>query len=98
MLNVLLQLASAAEQDVPHVCVPRGGVGHVRVLTPHSLPKETRDVCAVVHTLRSRPPRKELGQERQHVTTPGRHDNGSLIGLLTGTFVGAGLAMWLAHH
>ncbi len=56
------------------------------------------DVCAVVNTLAIRRPRKVLAQRYQHMDahTQEHRDYGFVIGLLTGTFVGAGVAMWLA--
>jgi gas vesicle protein len=54
--------------------------------------------CAVVNMLRIRRPPKVRGQEYQPMNTHTQEhrDYGFVIGLLTGTFVGAGLAMWFA--
>jgi gas vesicle protein len=51
-----------------------------------------------VNTISSRRPRKVLAQEYQYMNalTQEHRDYGFVIGLLTGTFVGAGLVMWLA--
>jgi gas vesicle protein len=59
--------------------------------------EETPGVCAVVNTLPIRLPRKVLAQGYQYMNTHTQEhrDYGFMIGLLTGTCVGAGLAMWL---
>ncbi|OFW18846.1 MAG: hypothetical protein A3H97_14345 [Acidobacteria bacterium RIFCSPLOWO2_02_FULL_65_29] len=56
------------------------------------------DVCAVVNTRRSPRPHKVLAQELNDMNahTQAHRDYGFAIGLLTGTFVGADLAMWFA--
>jgi gas vesicle protein len=60
--------------------------------------EETRNACAVMNTIPFRCERKVLAQEYQYMTahTQEHRDYGFVIGLLTGTFVGAGLVMWLA--
>jgi gas vesicle protein len=60
--------------------------------------EETRNACAVMNTIPSCCERKVLAQEYQHMNaqTQEHRDYGFVIGLLTGTFVGAGLVMWLA--
>jgi len=51
-----------------------------------------------VNTLPIRRPRKVQAQGYQYMNphTQEHRDYGFVIGLLTGTFVGAGLAIWLA--
>jgi gas vesicle protein len=50
-----------------------------------------------MNTVRRRGPYKVVDQERQHMNAAiqDRRDHTFLIGLVTGTFVGAGLAIWL---
>jgi gas vesicle protein len=55
-------------------------------------------VCAAVNTGPARRARKVLAEEYQHMNehTQEHRDYGFVAGLLTGTFVGAGLAIWFA--
>jgi gas vesicle protein len=59
---------------------------------------EALETCAVVNIVLIRRPRKVLAQEYQYMNAHAQQhrEYGFVIGLVTGTFVGAGLAMWLA--
>jgi gas vesicle protein len=60
--------------------------------------EETRNVCAVGNTSPFAARVRYWHREYQYMNahTQEHRDHGFVIGLLTGTFVGAGLAMWLA--
>ena len=60
--------------------------------------EETTSVCIVVNTIALAARVRYWQGVHQHMNTHTQEprDYGFVIGLLTGTFVGAGLAMWLA--
>jgi gas vesicle protein len=60
--------------------------------------EESTDICAVVNTRPNRCLRKLLARSTSNMKTQPQEPQvfGFVIGLLTGTCVGAGLAMWLA--
>jgi len=106
-LHIVVNFPAAFAQHRFEAGIPHR-VGHVCLPRPQMMPEPAARVCAVGHTAPSRCrvafshasliTKRNISTEYQNMNaqTPERRDHGFVVGLLTGTVVGAGLLMWLA--